>query len=301
MDRRQYYKDLVGIENETLQSLDYELDEKAHNRTAPPGLLSVTRGTQENPPSKDGPKSQTVCLPPEKGLGKGGNGDKRGKRYTSKQVHFEGGNHEGCGQHHYRSSGHHSHRNSSTSCYRQSGKPSKSRPKSCPAPGTGMVASHAGLKDYLFSKQDNVDNFEKEIEEGLDGLNVQLSSTPAKGMYFGNKHHHQPTAGIDYPNHTLNLDLSNNLEGISPHHMRRHRNREHEYNRSMKQVAEWIQRQHTWSSPATTANNSPSPQQQTQNSDGSSPPATDPVVLKHEHHHIHEHHHHYHFYHYYET
>ena len=71
-------------------------------------------------------------------------------------------------------------------------------------------------------------------------------------------------------------------ETVSPHHHRRHRNRERNRKLAMQQVAEWIEREHSspsWASCGT----------------------EHVVIQKHEHHHVHEHHHHHHYHHYQET
>ncbi len=75
-------------------------------------------------------------------------------------------------------------------------------------------------------------------------------------------------------------------ETVSPHHHRRHRNRERNKRLAMRQVAEWIEREHTsrggvWAAGACGAEHV--------------------VVQKHEHHHVHEHHHHHHYHIYEET
>ncbi|XP_050396424.1 protein naked cuticle homolog 1 isoform X2 [Patella vulgata] len=65
---------------------------------------------------------------------------------------------------------------------------------------------------------------------------------------------------------------------VSPHYHRRHRHREKNHDMAMQQVAEWIEREHTW------------------DVDGEKI-----VIQRHEHHHVHEHHHHHHYHHYYEA
>ncbi|XP_064610738.1 protein naked cuticle homolog 1-like isoform X2 [Liolophura sinensis] len=67
-------------------------------------------------------------------------------------------------------------------------------------------------------------------------------------------------------------------DSVSPHYHRRHRHREKDHDLAMQQVAEWIERQHTW------------------DEDGKRL-----VIQRHEHHHVHEHHHHHHYHHYYEA
>ena len=69
-------------------------------------------------------------------------------------------------------------------------------------------------------------------------------------------------------------------ETVSPHHHRRHRNRERNRKLAMQQVAEWIEREHSQSWTCGTKH---------------------VIVQKHEHHHTHEHHHHHHYHHYQET
>ena len=81
-------------------------------------------------------------------------------------------------------------------------------------------------------------------------------------------------------NHKLRpVSLPPNVpETASPHHHRRHRNREKNRKLAMQQVAEWIEREHAWNRDEEKV-----------------------VVQRHEHHHIHEHHHHHHYHHYHET
>nr|ANS60430.1 naked cuticle protein [Platynereis dumerilii] len=92
---------------------------------------------------------------------------------------------------------------------------------------------------------------------------------------------------------------------VSPHHHRRHRNRERNRRLAMQQVAEWIEREHpnfggqlqvleeiNVDCPTTTEGlNLVQNDSQTQQI----------VIERHEHHHIHEHHHHHHYHYYQET
>lgn len=75
------------------------------------------------------------------------------------------------------------------------------------------------------------------------------------------------------------VSLPMNIEPISTsHYHRRHRQREKDHDLAMQQVAEWIEKEHTF------------------DKDGDKV-----VVQRHEHHHIHEHHHHHHYHHYHEA
>ncbi|ESO83044.1 hypothetical protein LOTGIDRAFT_169673 [Lottia gigantea] len=65
---------------------------------------------------------------------------------------------------------------------------------------------------------------------------------------------------------------------VSPHYHRRHRHREKNHDLAMQQVAEWIEREHTFDVDKDKI-----------------------VIQRHEHHHVHEHHHHHHYHHYYEA
>lgn len=254
MDRRQYYKDLVGIENETLQSLELSEEKPGHHnhhhhhhsRFTPANHLSSqyreSQGISNNSDQQQQyEKSQTVFLPSPL--------SSKQKNKLEKQVHFQ----KGLGG--YVNSGFISsfphHPGSKLS------KSKKSRPKSCPVGGREEITF-----DSNKTREQSLFRGVKDDIGGEHKLNFS-ASTPVKS---GNKTSKPLREG----------------ETMSPHYMRRHRNREQEYNRSMKQVAEWIERQHDWVT---------SPEQSPQQ----------PVVQHHEHHHIHEHHHHYHFYHYYET
>ena len=95
---------------------------------------------------------------------------------------------------------------------------------------------------------------------------------------------------------------------VSPHHHRRHRNRERNRRLAMQQVAEWIEREHpNWGGQLqvleeinvdcpTTAEGLTQCVAQT---DSQQPQQI--VIERHEHHHIHEHHHHHHYHYYQET
>ncbi|KAL3860192.1 hypothetical protein ACJMK2_010350 [Sinanodonta woodiana] len=67
-------------------------------------------------------------------------------------------------------------------------------------------------------------------------------------------------------------------EMVSPHHHRRHRHRDKDHDLAMQQVAEWIEREHSWDMEGDQI-----------------------VIQRHQHHHVHEHHHHHHYHHYYEA
>ena len=133
------------------------------------------------------------------------------------------------------------------------------------------------------SKEERVKEFEKTVEDEvaeceiitpevipLEQIHGLAPSSPAAIL----KSFSSPKANRIRP-----VSLPAHLpDTVSPHHHWRHRNRERNKKRAMQQVAEWIEREHAW----TTA----MPQV---------------IVQRHEHHHIHEHHHHHHYHHYQET
>ena len=90
----------------------------------------------------------------------------------------------------------------------------------------------------------------------------------------------------------------------SPHHHRRHRHREKNQTRAMRQVAEWIDREHIGAVPPAAqaqAQVVPAPVTTTVAYPPEADDQTKVLVQRHEHHHIHEHHHHHHYHHYHES
>ncbi|XP_012943497.1 protein naked cuticle homolog 1 isoform X2 [Aplysia californica] len=114
------------------------------------------------------------------------------------------------------------------------------------------------------------------------------AATHRKAMAMSKGLPHQPHSGggATHANRHPDLQMPPGVLGagpppmtLSPHHHRRHRHREKDQEMAMQQVAQWIEREHSWD---------------LSGGDGS-------AVQRHEHHHIHEHHHHHHYHHYYET
>eukprot|EP00918_Siedleckia_nematoides_P012858 GHVU01028135.1.p1 GENE.GHVU01028135.1~~GHVU01028135.1.p1 ORF type:complete len:522 (+),score=32.86 GHVU01028135.1:133-1566(+) len=224
-DRRNYYLDLAGIENNG--------SSKLHNVSAPAAMMDQCWPEHAHTPHKrEKHKTPHTCS------------KVRSKSYAHAHASRTAGE---CGASHP----HHSN----------------SRSKSHDVRQRLEKSSEHCVEDSVEQNVTNVtNNNEKEDADNKDTVLGSPKPQP-KSASTPKPHRHR---GVSLPAHLP--------ESVSPHHHRRHRNRERNKHLAMQNVAEWIERE-----PFV-------------NCDGEHV-----IIQRHEHHHVHEHHHHHHYHHYHET
>ncbi|XP_041375345.1 protein naked cuticle homolog 2-like isoform X2 [Gigantopelta aegis] len=169
---------------------------------------------------------------------------------------------------------------------------------SVPTAGSGFVQTgHHRSRSHdvaTTKKYDNVQRESERLEKHLVGVKeeqhtrsrsfdpqeVGVHSPKGQPKVLTSPHKHGGGGGkfrpVSLPAHVTTTTVP--ATTMSPHYHRRHRHREKDHGLAMQQVAEWIEREHSWEVEGERL-----------------------VVQRHEHHHIHEHHHHHHYHHYYEA